>query len=861
MKFLKLLLGTCLLGLLAACGGGGGSGGTVGGVDPLPLEVVGPLSLTMAPDDIRTFTVRNGKPSYSASSSDESVVRVVLTGTSLTVTAKKAGTAQIIIQDTGSDTVTMAVAVAMGPVTKLFTDAPSNLTLAVSSTQSYTVSGGKPPYVAQSSNPAVVSAGIQFNNTLRISGVAGGTARVLVTDTEGSTVELTIAVGSANALFSTAPSSITLQAGTTSSTFAVSGGSAPYTVNSSNTAVAIGALSGAGMAITAVGAGSAEIRIVDSRGVGLSINTTVTSVGTPAQAASTIEVLASSNTVPSAGGMVDITAYVKNTLNAGIADAPIAFTASSGLLQSVSAKTDANGVATAKLSPGANKANRAITVTVTSGGVSSFVTINVVGTTVSLTGDSTVQAGGTASYTVRVRDSAGNGIQGISVPLTSTLGNSFSPSSVVTDGSGTANSTYTALNAGTDTIKAAAMGSQSELTVAISNVSFSFISPASGTSINIGASQVLTVRYFVGAVAGTGNVTFSATRGTLVGANPAALVSGQASITLSATSAGPSTVVAQIPGVGQASITLNFVATTPVSMSLQANPGAVVPNAAGSTTNKSTIEALVVDGTGNPVPGQTVNFSIIQDLSGGTLSPASRVTGLDGRAQVEFIPGAGSTAENGVQINAVVATAPAVTGSVNLTVSGKALFISFGFGNTVGNVAGNSSLYSRTGTVYVTDSQGAAVSGQVVTLLVSPNQYSKGKLTPPTPTVAVWAYEGGAPTAVCPNEDANRNGILDGGEDANSNGLLTPGNVVFVSPGTVTTNGAGIATFELQYGEQYVPWLDVDLTGRTTVSGTESSNKIFHSLVGLSTDFNSAANPPAGTISPFGALAGCNNTN
>ena len=118
---------------------------------------------------------------------------------------------------------------------------------------------------------------------------------------------------------------------------------------------------------------------------------------------------------------------------------------------------------------------------------------------------------------------------------------------------------------------------------------------------------------------------------------------------------------------------------------VQANPGGVLPNATGTTLNQSSIEAVVRDATGNAVANRQVNFSTLVDISNGTLSPGSATTDANGRAQVQFIPGASSTPANGVVIQAEVAST-AIRSTTSLTVNGKSLFITIGFGNTIGNV-------------------------------------------------------------------------------------------------------------------------------------------------------------------------------
>ncbi|MFB6259778.1 MAG: hypothetical protein ABEK42_03575, partial [Thiohalorhabdaceae bacterium] len=66
------------------------------------------------------------------------------------------------------------------------------------------------------------------------------------------------------------------------------------------------------------------------------------------------------------------------------------------------------------------------------------------------------------------------------------------------------------------------------------------------------------------------------------------------------------------------------------------------------------------------------------------------------------------------------------------------------------------------------------------------------------------------PTAVFPNEDTDEDLNRDPGEDIDGNGYLTPKNSAAGSiPDTVTTDDAGLATFDLTYLKQFASWSQV----------------------------------------------------
>ncbi len=574
-----------------------------------------------------------------------------------------------------------------------------------------------------------------------------------------------------------------------------------------------------------------------------------------------VEVLASNTTLQSTGETVDITAFVKTSGNVAIANQVVTFNADSGLLQNVSATTDNNGVASAKLAAGSNKANRDIVVKVTSGSVSGQVVVSVKGIQLALAGELALKLGASTKYTLKVVDGTGKAVSGASVALSSSLGNALSESAVTTDASGTATFTYTATKAGDDTITAQSLGTSVQQPVVVSAVDLAFVSPAASTLIPVGATQIFTMRYLSGG-SGVGGktVSFSTTRGVLASSTTTVTnASGEASVSVSSNSAGPATVVAVIDGVGRASIAADFIAQTPSSIVMQSSLGSIPPNSSGTNSSQSTIEATVRDAAGNLVTGKAVNFNIVSDVSGGYLSTATVNTDQYGKAKVQYVAGTSSTAADGVVISGTVA-GTGIVSNVKLTVSAKALFINIAYGNTISNL--DETTYSKPFSIYVTDATGNPVGNQQVTVSVIPDSYMKGWLSS---QATGWRYSSGSPTFFCRNTDINRNGIYDPSvfEDVNGNGVwdtvelketgpLKPGNVVVATPGLLTTDSSGRASFALQYGEQYAWWVSVDLTAKALVAGTESRTTHTLLLDMSADDANNVSTSPANSVSPFG---------
>jgi hypothetical protein len=576
--------------------------------------------------------------------------------------------------------------------------------------------------------------------------------------------------------------------------------------------------------------------------------------GSNGPAATSLEVLASANTVGSSGSeTVAITAIVKDSNNNGIASTPVTFSTDTGTLSRVDATTDEAGVATARFSVGADKSNRPATVTVRSGSVSGVVTVAVVGTELAYSGATTFSLGATPTLTVVAADSSGAPIPGVAISVDSSASNGLSATSVTTDATGQASVQYTATDAGTDTVTFTGAGATATARLTISGEDFRFTSPSSNgtTNVVVGASRTLTVTYRQNGAPKPGvRVSFAATIGTLGASSVVTDANGRASTTIRSDFSGSAVVTATLPGnAAQASVPLQFIATDPDRLVLQISPTALAPNASGSSANQATVTARVVDARDNPVTGVTVNFTQVQDTSGGRLSQPSAVTDNNGQASVKYISGATSTASGGVVIRASVPSDDTVDEqTATLTVSQSALFIALGTGNTIQNL--NEETYKKDYTVYVTDANGVAVSGVTVTIKALPTRYRKGHLEFNRP---VWTYASDVVT--CSNEDRDYDGVLDTDEDFNSSGTLEPGNVIAVTPGTVRTNDQGRATLSLTYAESYAPWVEIELKAEAVVSGTASSKSSTFFVVGSSEDFSDLEVPPAGVISPFGTGA------
>lgn len=578
-------------------------------------------------------------------------------------------------------------------------------------------------------------------------------------------------------------------------------------------------------------------------------------VNSPAAAVPTsIELLASATTVGTGGDGVLVRAFVKDANNNALPNAIVSFRSSTGTLTGVSTQTSAAGVAEATFAAGADRSNRSADIVVSSGAVSSTLTLPVTGTKLTLSGPTSMILGTSADIDVVITDSKGNAVPGVSVSGASPLGNSL----VVTSGGTTNNSgqirfRYTASRAGTDAVVFSGAGASASPSpsLVVSGEDFSFVSPVASSTIPVGTPQPVQVRLRSGGTPQAGKlIHFAATGGTLSTADATTDADGLASTTLSSSSAGPVTVQASVDGsTTSTTLPLVVIATVPAKLVLQVSPTAIGPNASIASGNQAQVVAKVTDAAGNPVQGQVINFARQEDPSGGDLLQATATTDGSGQASVAYRSGSGSTANNGVVLRATVSSAPAVTGTATLTVNQTSLFIALGTGNTITNL--DTQTYRKDWVVYVTDSNGNPQNGVTLTIKAIPTGYRTGSMRF---NGVVWVYA--TPVWSCRNEDTNEDGTLDkvpANEDDNGDGVLWPGNVIAVTPGSVqTTNGR--ATISLTYAESFAPWVELRLTATATVTGTESRADAAFVVAGSAEDFSSQTNPPAGVVSPFGLL-------
>ena len=498
-----------------------------------------------------------------------------------------------------------------------------------------------------------------------------------------------------------------------------------------------------------------------------------------------------------------LTAIVRDENNNVVEGVTVIFSADSGSLAvSNPAVTDASGTVTAVLSTTSNFQNRTITITATANGdYSDTVTVDVTGTTLQVNGPASLPLGDVGNYTVVLSDAGSRGISGQSVAITSTTGNAISATPLTTDATGTASFMLTATASGTDTLTATSLGIVGNASVTVSADQFSFTAPAANTEIPLNTPQTFDVQWLVGGapVADGSLISFSSTRGT-VSASQVATAGGIASITVTASNAGPAVVTATNSASTSTQRVVEFVATTPAEIEVQASPFTV------GTQEQSTLTAVVRDPLGNLVKNQVVTFTL-DDVTGGSLSAAQATTNSQGRAQTIYTASTTTSASDGVVVTATV-QGTAISDSASITVAARELFISLGTGNSIEEP--NEAQYSVLYVAQVTDAQGNGVPNVPVQMNLLSLEYRKG--------VRMWngSFHQTVVSATCPDEDINRNGILDPGEDANASGLIEAGNIATATAasgggGTLTTDADGFAFVDIVYPQNYAYWVRVRL--------------------------------------------------
>jgi hypothetical protein len=269
-----MLPGTASIAVFDAAGASASLAVTVNG-GSIALYTTAQSAVTVGLNSPVSFNIGGGVAPYTVSSSNSTAVAVSASGSTLSIVGLAGGSATVVVRDAVGATATTNVTV--GSATTLYSTLPSPLTVGLGmTTSSYRIAGGTPPYTVTAANPSVVKLNLT-GNSLSILGAASGTSRVTIFDAIGASVSSDVTVSTVSAaspLYLAAPSSVTIQSGSTAN-YMIGGGAGGYIATSSNVAVVTAAVSGSTLTVTGVGHGAANVAITDQAGVQISLAVTV----------------------------------------------------------------------------------------------------------------------------------------------------------------------------------------------------------------------------------------------------------------------------------------------------------------------------------------------------------------------------------------------------------------------------------------------------------------------------------------------------------------------------------------------------------------------------------------------------------
>jgi len=507
--------------------------------------------------------------------------------------------------------------------------------------------------------------------------------------------------------------------------------------------------------------------------------------------------------------------------------------------------------------------NQTVEVSVTAGEITEKMSIDIIGTAIQLDGPESISMDKPTTYTVKLKDAAGNGLASQPIDINSSL----LTESFITNSEGEAQFDIQPTVGGDYTINANALGSSDSKSITVSPNAFNLSGSASELSVGAPTADKtahqINLNWTADGAPQSGKVIhLSATRGkiTVDGQETGQVTTdanGVASFNIESSTAGATVITATDNTTYlSTSLALEFVATEPHTLNIQADPSLI------AALGTSTILAQVKDENDNPVKNQVVVFNL-NDTVDGTLSSSKAQTDSSGQASVVYNAGKATSAKDGVVITSHIEGAPSVPSDLTtLTVGGKAVRIVFGHDELITE---NSPFYEKTFGVIVTDNAGNPVAGKKIDFTVAPTHYLKGYLEY-YEAASQWgvAIERDASRnpildnngntipvlTQCVSEDTDKDGSLDRGEDYNANGKLEPTNSTTII-GNSVTDASGQATVKISYPQNHAWWEIIKLTAQVTVDGTEYIQKIDMKLHVLTSDVKQEGDPP-NRYSPYG---------
>jgi hypothetical protein len=521
---------------------------------------------------------------------------------------------------------------------------------------------------------------------------------------------------------------------------------------------------------------------------------------------------------------ITATATAVNANANTVPDIPITISVNNSAQATVSgAATDDKGVVSAAIGIGADRANRTVTVTAISGGLSRTATFQVVGSNLTSTPLPAVIAPGVAGQ--------------VDFRLVDVNSNPMSGQNIVVNGVNAVEVTGTTDSNG--------------------SYSYAYTAPATGGSLDIratagGASVTQTVLV----QSGTGTIPPASVPG----------VPGVAVVQSASLAASPSVV--------------------PVNTGSTSNRSELraLFLGAGNASVKNVRVRFDLAGDANSIGGSlTSGTNVVYSDSNGVATtaymPGSRFSPTDGltvRAcwSVNDFPAKAANAPDPTVGSPECPNATTAT----LTVISEALSVSIGTDALI-EVSGQS--YVKRYVVQVVDSSGLAKAGVQISPSIDLVQYFKGAWEPEGTTKWVQRVPldpsgtGQDPdgNGTCDNEDLNRNGVLqvypkdtfadpkpsrDQIEDANNTGFLEPrkADVAISFVGESSTNSDGQVVLKITYPQSIASWVSFNIqVAASGVAGTEGRTNYSGVLPVLAEAITDVKKAPAFSIGPYGVYA------
>lgn len=324
---------------------------------------------------------------------------------------------------------------------------------------------------------------------------------------------------------------------------------------------------------------------------------------------------------------------------------------------------------------------------------------------------------------------------------------------------------------------------------------------------------------------------------------------------------------------------------------LTIDPDVIPANEPGSSANQATVRLKVFDSAGEPMPNVRVSFDQNRAAtSRGTFSTGTSViyTNADGVATASFIPGEGTTGNNGLVLRACYSKTDFTAATDGQAVVGDAAcpfaqtqsgtIVKDAFNVTIGpndkiEETSDGLRYVVKYVVQVVNASGQAKANVQITPTLDLLGYDKGSwvkgeggwsqvsslssgaLYPDLDNGSIF-YGG------CPNEDVDRNGVNAGlpSEDFDNDKLLEPRKsdaaISFIDPAQTKTDATGAVGLQVTFLKNVASWLRIKIYVTGAVSGTEGKGS-FVEVLPVPTSALNGESTPAFATSPYGVQSSC----